>query len=78
MASLKENTDPGQKGETAEPLEGTKPVVTKYQRRRQKSQKAGKKKRIRSADEGYTSLPSSLDPSLYINRELSWLEFNHR
>jgi len=78
MASFKENTDPGQKDDKAAPAEGIKPVVTKYQRRRQKSQKPGKKKRPRSADEGYTSLPSSLDPSLYINRELSWLEFNHR
>jgi len=31
----------------------------------------------KSADKGLASSPS-LDPSLYINRELSWLEFNHR
>jgi len=34
--------------------------------------------RKRSSDKGSGKGPSSLDPSLYINRELSWLEFNHR
>ena len=32
----------------------------------------------RSADQGLQPLPASIDPSLYINRELSWLEFNQR
>ncbi|MFN0159354.1 MAG: polyphosphate kinase 1 [Bacteroidota bacterium] len=37
-----------------------------------------KKRRSRPADEGIARGPLSLDPSLYINRELSWLEFNNR
>ncbi len=36
------------------------------------------KRKTRAADKGLASPSSSLDPSLYINRELSWLEFNHR
>ncbi len=32
----------------------------------------------RSADQGLQPLPASIDPALYINRELSWLEFNQR
>ncbi len=36
-----------------------------------------RKRKMRSADEGKAS-SITLDPSLYINRELSWLEFNNR
>lgn len=43
---------------------------------------SGPKKRKRRipppADKGLLLGPSLLDPSMYINRELSWLEFNHR
>jgi len=40
--------------------------------------RTGKTRRTRKpADQGLSST-TSLDPSLYINRELSWLEFNHR
>jgi polyphosphate kinase len=50
--------------------EGTKPARASRPRR---------KKRVNgSADVGSRSSPSVLDPSLYINRELSWLEFNER
>jgi polyphosphate kinase len=37
-----------------------------------------KRRRKRSSDDAASSSSSTLDPSLYINRELSWLEFNHR
>ncbi|MGA9117073.1 MAG: polyphosphate kinase 1 [Bacteroidota bacterium] len=39
-----------------------------------------RKKRIlrTHADRGLKQRASTLDPSLYLNRELSWLEFNHR
>ena len=40
--------------------------------------KAKRKKRPRFSNRPSSSHPSSLDPSLYINRELSWLEFNQR
>ncbi|MCC6397427.1 MAG: hypothetical protein IT282_10445, partial [Bacteroidetes bacterium] len=37
-----------------------------------------RKKRPSFKDHPSGSGPSSLDPALYINRELSWLEFNQR
>ncbi len=40
--------------------------------------KQRKKKIQRPADKGLIQGPSTLDPAMYINRELSWLEFNHR
>ena len=46
-----------------------------------RKQRAGKTKdRLRSpaADRGLRKDVAPLDPALYINRELSWLEFNHR
>ena len=46
--------------------------------KRPRTQKDGKKKTRRSRDLEFHQGPSSLDPSLYINRELSWLEFNQR
>jgi polyphosphate kinase len=38
----------------------------------------GKTRRTRKPADHGLSPTTSLDPSLYINRELSWLEFNHR
>ena len=40
--------------------------------------RAKRKKRPSFKDHASGSGPSSLDPALYINRELSWLEFNQR
>lgn len=45
---------------------------------KKKPRKARKKRIGRPADKGLSPTPTELDPSLYINRELSWLEFNHR
>lgn len=47
------------------------------QPRAESKKKVRRKRKTRPADQGIEA-PSSLDPSLYINRELSWLEFNHR
>jgi len=44
--------------------------------KKQRSQRARRKGA--SADRGLAQAGTSLDPALYINRELSWLEFNHR
>lgn len=48
------------------------PVDTKGKGRNGKHRRSRK-----SADQGLSQAPP-LDPALYINRELSWLEFNHR
>lgn len=47
-------------------------------RKKPRPAKPRKRRPGRPADQGRERGPLSLDPSLYINRELSWLEFNHR
>jgi polyphosphate kinase len=44
---------------------------------KRRRQIASTRRKRKPADQGRTVQPS-LDPALYINRELSWLEFNHR
>jgi polyphosphate kinase len=59
------------------PAEKNNPTDNRKTEPRDRPAKA-RRKRTRSADQGFPAAQQSLDPSLYINRELSWLEFNHR
>jgi polyphosphate kinase len=47
-------------------------------RKRARTPKPRKRLHTHPADAGLRKGSPQLDPSLYINRELSWLEFNHR
>lgn len=47
-------------------------------RRKQRTGRTKNRLRSPAADRGLTKDAPTLDPALYINRELSWLEFNHR
>ncbi len=47
-------------------------------RKRPRNAKVRRKRPTRSADTEVFSPTSRIDPALYINRELSWLEFNQR
>jgi len=46
--------------------------------RKERSSRTRRKRRPTFKERLLSFLPPSLDPSLYINRELSWLEFNQR
>ena len=59
------------------PTQADPPQDTLGTRKKVRGQKVRRKRKI-PADQGLTQSAPSLDPSLYINRELSWLEFNHR
>jgi polyphosphate kinase len=61
-------------GET--PTDGSAPAVT--QGRKGRNARAKKKRERLSSDEGFDQPSTTLDASQYINRELSWLEFNQR
>jgi polyphosphate kinase len=47
-------------------------------RKKTRGGRAKKRPRSPAADRGLPAGGATLDPALYINRELSWLEFNHR
>ncbi len=69
-----------QDGKTSDPIsgngaDGTRPTTTG--KRKPRNSKVRRKKLSSPADKGLHG-QSTLDPSLYINRELSWLEFNQR
>jgi polyphosphate kinase len=72
MATRDTNTPPP--GEEHEPARLTPPPS----RRKVRGAKPAKRVRSRAADRGLPKEGATLDPALYINRELSWLEFNHR
>ncbi len=67
--------EPIQQQPPEEEKSGTLGVVA---RKKPRQAKPRKRRPGRPADQGRERGPLSLDPSLYINRELSWLEFNHR
>ncbi len=69
-----------QDSKTSDPIsgngaDGTRPTTTG--KRKPRNSKVRRKKLSSPADKGLHG-QSTLDPSLYINRELSWLEFNQR
>jgi polyphosphate kinase len=72
-------TQRGGKTDPAEETAGPPPRRTEAATRRSRVSRPRRKKNLNgSADIGSGPAPSMLDPSLFINRELSWLEFNER
>ena len=69
----------GGKKETAEGTAGAAPRRTEGGTRRSRVNRPRRKKETEtSADIGTRPAPAVLDPAFFINRELSWLEFNER
>lgn len=61
-----------------EPIAPKNSRISKGHQTGQRSKRAGEHKYERPIDFGSSQVRPVLDPSLYINRELSWLEFNQR
>jgi len=72
MADASDNQEQGKTGSAAPQKARTGSVSARGSRLRRKPRVNG------AADLGGRTSAGTLDPSLYINRELSWLEFNER
>ena len=64
--------------QTDEQDSGSSGIVPRGAKKKSRSTKVRRRVPRQSAQPGQAAGSQTLDPSLYINRELSWLEFNHR
>jgi polyphosphate kinase len=68
----------GERSPSADGMQQKDRRLTIGPRKKPRAAKISRKRKLPPADAGPGKGKPTLDPSLYINRELSWLEFNHR